>query len=286
MSGAGASQDSGVRLGIIAGGGSLPFEVAKAAQEAGHRPFIIALAGNAGKDIEQFPHAYIGVGQIGRMLRLLRREKCSAIVIVGSLRRPNLLRLKFDSGFVWNLPTLLRLMKGGDDSLMRRIARFFEERGFELRASHDFAPNLLAPAGIFSRAKPSPEAMGDIKLGFQVAKALGAFDIGQAVVVAQNYVLAVEAAEGTDAMIARCGPLNKWGVKEKRGVLVKAPKPGQDMRLDLPAIGPKTVELAAASSLAGIAVQAHQVLLADQAALVEKADSLGLFLYGVRADEI
>jgi DUF1009 family protein len=269
------------RIGIIAGAGSLPLALAKALSEKGYKPFILALVGNADSSIEQFPHAPVHIGQIGRMVRLLRREGCDSIVLVGSLKRPNLFRIKIDAGFVRLLPRLIRLMRGGDDSMLRGIARFFEEQGFQVRAAHEFAPRLLAPNGVFSRISPSDAALDDIALGFEVVEALGAFDIGQAAVVSSKYVLAVEAAEGTDAMLKRCRDLSRGGFSGRKGVLVKAPKPGQDQRFDLPAIGPRTVEFAFEAGLAGIAVAAGSVLLAEQELLVEKADRLGLFLYGV-----
>jgi DUF1009 family protein len=194
--------------------------------------------------------------------------------------------LKIDLGFVRHSIRLIRLLKGGDDSVLRGVARFFEEQGFKVRAAHEIAPHLLAPKGIFSTAQPDGQALDDIKLGIRVVQTLGAFDIGQAAVVARGYVLAVEAAEGTDAMLRRCRELNNWGFKVRKGVLIKAPKPGQDLRLDLPAIGPRTVELVAEAGLAGIAVAAGNVLLAEQEELVEKAAKFGLFLCGVAPEEM
>lgn len=276
----------GSRIGIIAGSGSLPAALAEAARERGYRPFIIGLAGNAAPEIERFPHAYAGLGQVGLTLRTLRREGCGRIVLVGGLKRPNLFSLKLDTGFFRHLPELLRFFRGGDDAVLRRVARFFEAQGFEVAGVHEVAPRLLAPSGAFSAASPDAAHLDDIRLGFRVAHTLGALDIGQGVVVARHYVLAVEAAEGTDAMLSRCRDLNKWGFKSRKGVLVKAPKPGQDLRLDMPVIGPRTVELAAEAGLAGIAVAAGAVLLAEQQELVEKADKLGLFLYGASSAEM
>lgn len=275
-----------LRIGIVAGGGSLPLAVAEAAQTSGFSPFIVGLRGNASVDIENFPHAYAGVGQLALVMRTLHRNGCKRVVFVGSLRRPNLLSLKFDSGLLRNLPRILRLFKGGDDSVLRGVARIFETSGFEMVAAHEVAPRLLAPAGVFSAAAPDADALKDIELGFKVARALGAFDIGQGAVVAHQYVLAVEAAEGTDAMLRRCRDLNSRRFKAQKGVLVKAPKPGQDLRFDLPAIGPRTVELAAEAGIAGVAVAAGGVLLAEQQELVEKADRLGLFLYGASPGEV
>jgi DUF1009 family protein len=274
------------RIGIVAGSGTLPIAVAEEAVRAGLDPFILGLIGNAAAGIERFPHAYAHIGQVGRILRVLRAEGCTRLVFLGGLRRPDLFRIKIDTGFVRHLPQLLRLLKGGDDTVLRGVARFFEDHGFEVLAAHEVAPRLLAPQGAFSRLRPSAQDLEDIKLAFKVTRALGLFDIGQAAAVARGYVLAVEAAEGTDAMLCRCRDLNNWGYTSRKGVLVKRPKPGQDLRLDLPAIGPRTVELAAEAGLAGIAVEAQAVLLAEIEELVEKANKSGLFLYGVSSAEI
>jgi UDP-2,3-diacylglucosamine hydrolase len=282
---AGAKSKPG-RIGIVAGAGSLPAAVAEDAKAAGGDPFILGLAGNAAPSIERFPHAYVHIGQAGRFLRILRSEGCTRLVLVGGLRRPDLFRIRIDAGFFWHLPQLLWLLKGGgDDAVLRRVARFFEAQGFEMLAAHEVAPRLLAPEGAFSRLLPRVQDLEDMKLGFRVAHGLGAFDIGQAAVVARGYVLAVEAAEGTDAMLRRCGDLNGRGYGTRQGVLVKRPKPGQDRRFDLPGIGPQTVELAAEAGLAGIAVEAGAVLLADVDELVRKANAAGLFLYGVLATD-
>lgn len=268
------------RIGIVAGRGTLPSAVAEAARRIGQDPFVLAVIGNAEAAVERYPHAYVHIGQVGRLLAILRREGCRRVVFVGGLRRPNLFQIKVDAGFFRHLPELLRLFKGGDDTVLRGVARFFEARGFEVLAAHEVAPGLLAPQGSFSKLAPGAQDLDDIVLGFKVTHTLGLFDIGQAAVVARNYVLAVEAAEGTDAMLRRCRDLNNWGFSSRKGVLVKGPKPGQDLRLDLPAIGPHTVELAAGAGLAGIAVEAGSVLLAELDELVEKADKAGLFLYG------
>ncbi len=271
------------RIGIIAGGGRLPAAVARAAHDQEHQVFLVGLTGNADPSVEQFPHAYVHLGQLGRMLRTLRGEKCRSIVLVGSVRRPNLWRVKADLGFIRRLPRLVRILRGGDDAVLRKVGRFFEAEGFRVLAAHEIAPELLAPGGSFSRAVPTAEATHDIETGVALLAALGPFDVGQAVVVRDGYVLAVEAAEGTDAMLARCASLPAARRKGRRGVLIKAPKPGQDLRFDLPTIGPRTVALVADAGLAGIAVTAGRVLIADQEQLVDKADREGIFLIGAAA---
>jgi hypothetical protein len=268
------------RLGIIAGGGSIPLAVARHARENGTQVFIVALEGLAEVGIAEFPHAHSGIGQVGRILRLLRNAGSEDVVLVGHLRRPKLLTLRPDYGTFRHLPGLIKLLHGGDDHVLTRVGRFFEAQGFHVVGAHEVAPQLLAPAGRFSACAPSEGDLDDISTGARVIAALSPFDVGQAVVVRRGYVLAVEAAEGTDRMLERCRDLNPWGLRGQSGVLVKAPKQGQDLRLDMPAIGPRTADLAAEAGLAGIAVAQGQVLLAEQARLIEKADAGGLFLYG------
>jgi DUF1009 family protein len=268
------------RLGVIANGGQIPINVARAAQKQGYDVFVAGIKEFADKGIEQFPHAYVHLGHLGRLIATLKRENCRKIVIIGSLTRPNLWAQKFDRGFFLNLPRLIRMVKGGDDSVMRKVAAFFEVHGFEVLAAHEVAPELLAPEGQLASVAPKPEAMDDIRFGFRVVRTLGALDVGQAAAVSRSLVLAVEAAEGTDAMIRRCAGLGSGRKGKKLGVLVKAPKPGQYLRLDMPTIGPRTVELAAEAGLEGIAVAAGSVLIAELGKVVEKADELGLFLYG------
>ncbi len=167
--------------------------------------------------------------------------------------------------------------------MLTRVAGFFERQGFRVRGAHEIVPSLLAPPGVLGRAGPDKEASGDIARGFALLDALAPFDVGQAVVVARGHVLAVEAAEGTDAMLQRCAGLRQWGGSGRTGVLVKTPKRGQELRLDMPVVGPTTLELAAAAGLAGVAVAAGQVMIAEQAAMIDLADRHGLFVIGAPA---
>jgi DUF1009 family protein len=270
------------RLGIIAGGGALPAHVAAAAAGGGHDPFIVALKGFAGPAVERFPHIFVHAGQFARIFSELRRQGCTDIILIGSFSRPKLLKQRFDIGFVRALPRLINLLKKGDDGALRGVARMFEEQGFRVRGAHEIAPELLVPLGTLGGVSPSASHRAEIALGLEVLAALSPFDVGQAAVVAGRRVLAIEGAEGTDAMLSRCATLRKEPGHMRRGVLVKAPKIGQDMRLDIPAAGPRTVELVAAAGLAGIALAADAVLLAEQESTIAKADSLGIFVEGVR----
>jgi hypothetical protein len=275
-------------LGIIAGRGPLPCVLAASAVARGLPLHIVAIRGEAREEIERFPHTWIKWGEIGKMFAALDNNDCGDLVIIGGVDRPDLTNVRFDLGALKTLPFLLSLGKGGDDHVLSRIVRFFEDKGYRVHGAGDVAPELLAGAGKLGDKAPSAEAKADTVMGFDVVRALGRFDVGQAAVVVKGHVLAVEAAEGTDAMLARCAALREAGRAGRggrAGVLVKAPKPGQEERVDLPTIGPETVNNAAAAGLAGIAVAAGQVLLAERAATIAAANQLGLFLLGVTAAE-
>ena len=271
------------RLGIIAGRGPLPCVLAESATARGLPLHIVAIRGEAREEIERFPHTWIKWGEIGKMFAALDKNGCGDLVIIGGVNRPDLANVRFDLGAIKTLPFLLSLGKGGDDHVLSRIVRFFEDKGYRVHGAGDVAPELLAGEGRLGDRAPSAEDRADIATAFQVVSALGRFDVGQAAVVVKGHVLAVEAAEGTDAMLIRCAELRELGRTGRRtraGVLVKAPKPGQEERVDLPTIGPETVGKAAAAGLAGIAVAAGQVLMAERAATIEAANQHGLFLVG------
>jgi DUF1009 family protein len=269
------------RLGILAASGSLPIAVCEAAQAKGIDVFAVAIRGQASTDIARFPHRWLRLGEVGGMLNALRDANCQQIVIVGALKRPDLWRVGMDFGFIWHLPTILSLTRGGDDTVLKRVVRFFEGQGFTVRGAHEIAPSLLAPCGPCGAHRPKDEHEADIAHGLSLLEALGPFDVGQSVVVARGHVLAIEAAEGTDEMLKRCGSLHQWGRQGRAGVLIKAPKIGQELRVDMPVIGPRTVENAAAAGLAGIAVMSGQVMIADQAEMISVADRNEIFVTGI-----
>jgi DUF1009 family protein len=270
------------RIGMVAAGGSIPGAVCEAARAQGIDVHVVALKGQADPGLSRFPHRWVRLGQVGHLLGALREAKCRDIVIVGSLRRPDLWKMGIDFGLVRHLPTIMSLTRGGDDTVLKRVVRFFERQGFRVRGAHEIAPTLLAPGGPFGGIAPSPEDEHDIAHALALLGALGAFDVGQAVVIARGHVLAIEAAEGTDEMLKRCAALRQWGGHKRSGVLVKAPKLGQELRVDMPVIGPRTVELAAAAGLAGIAVGQGKVMIADQADMVSLADRHHIFVTGTQ----
>lgn len=266
-------------IGILAGGGSLPREIADHITARGDRVHIVAIAGEVDDDLATFPVTTVGWGQVGGIMRAFKDAGCREIVIVGSVRRPDLGALRPDLGFIWNLPAILRIITaGGDDSVLTRVVRFFEQKGFTVVAPASVAPELLADKGPLGRIAADGAQEQDVALGFSIVRALGPFDVGQAVIVAGGRVLAIEGVEGTDAMMARCAQRQRQ--RQGKGILVKRPKPGQELRVDLPAIGPATISRAAQAGLAGIAVLAGGALAAERATLVRRADEAGLFVQG------
>lgn len=277
-------QSSKSSLGIIAGGGAMPLAVARAAEREGRPLHIVALDGWAKPDIEAFPHSWVKIGQFGKIVKLLNQHDCKELVIVGSVERATLSNVRLDATALANLPTLISVSTGGDNSVLGGIVQFFEDRGFQIVGAHEIAPELLAEPGPLGKHSPSEKDQSDIDTAVGVIGALGPFDVGQAVVVAEGYVLAVEAAEGTDRMLERCRDLKNFSVIKRRktgGVLVKCAKPGQDQRLDLPTIGPETVRRAADAGLSGIAVSAHAVLIADRDETLKEAERHRLFIVGL-----
>lgn len=269
-------------LGVIAGRGALPLVVAEAATASEIPVHIVGIRGEASADIERFPHTWIKWGEIGKLFAALKENGCTDLVIIGGVNRPDFDNIRVDLGAIKSLPFLLSLAKGGDDYVLSRIVWFFEEKGYRVHGAGHVLPELLAPEGTLSTKSPSADDHADIAEAFNVVRVLGRFDIGQAAVVARGHVLAVEAAEGTDALLDRCASVRKQGRTHgtKKGVLVKAPKAGQEERIDMPTIGPETMHKAAAAGLAGVAVAAGHVLMAERAETIKAANEHKLFLVG------
>ena len=241
-------------LGILAGGGRLPGQVAAAARAAGREVFLVGLEGFAEPAVlAPWPHEVIRIGAAGRILAALRAHGCRDLVLIGPVRRPSLLGLRPDAEGARILARIGRAAFAGDDGLLAAVVKVFGEEGFRVLGAHEILSEALGPAGLLSRAVPGCAGDGRHPARVAVARALGAVDVGQGCVVQQGIVLAVEAAEGTDAMLARCGALARPG---PGGVLVKLVKPGQDRRTDLPTIGPETIRAAAAAGLRGVAFEA------------------------------
>lgn len=267
------------KLGILAGGGPLPGQVAQAALDAGRGVFLVGFQGYAEPEVlAPFPHDYARLGAAGRILELLRAHECRDLVLVGPVKRPSLLTLFPDAEGARLLARIGRQAFLGDDSILAAVVRVLGELGFNVIGAQDVLHTMLGPAGALTKAEPDAQAWIDIRRGVEVVLALGAVDVGQGCIVQQGAVLAVEAIEGTDAMIARSQALARPG---EGGVLVKLVKPGQDRRADLPTIGPGTIAAAATAGLRGIAYEAGGTILTDRAAIVQAAQATGLFVVGI-----
>ncbi|MBM3528678.1 MAG: LpxI family protein [Alphaproteobacteria bacterium] len=274
-------------LAIICGGGSLPYALADAAIRRGRRVILFALRGWADPArVAAYPHHWSWMGQFGRFIRIATREGCRDVVFIGSVGRPSILQLRPDIRVLGLLPRILRLFRGGDDRLLSGVGRIFEEHGFRLMGPKDVAPELLMPLGPVGAREPGARDQADIAYGLSLLRATSPFDIGQAAIVADNHVLALEGPEGTDATMARVAELRRSGrIRAPGGVLIKALKLGQDQRIDLPSIGPQTIASAAAAGLSGVAVVAGTTIVAEPERIAAEADRCGIFLVGVPADE-
>ena len=272
-------------LAIIAGGGDFPPALARIMRETGSPVYVAALDGAA--DLAAFAHEDVEVyrlGQLGRLLKTLRARSIADLVLIGSLPRPSFGGIMPEASTLKYLPHFARAFQGGDDHLLRGVVRFFEDQGFRVLGPAEIAPELTAPEGALGRHTANPDTRSLIAKGFALLEAISPFDVGQAAILADHRVVAIEAAEGTDATLQRVAELVGKGrlkIGKGDGVLVKAPKRGQDLRVDMPAIGPQTLRLASEAGLAGIAVRAGQVLVGERARLAALADQRGLFVEGV-----
>lgn len=274
-------------VGLIAAGGVMPFAVADSLVRNGATPVLFAIRGACDEtQVARFRHHWISVGQLGRAAKLFRSEGCRDLLFIGSLVRPSLSEIRLDWGTLRAMGQIWASFRGGDDHLLSGIGRILEGQGFRMVGIKDVAPDLLMPMGALTGTKPDERAEADIAKGRDVLRALGPFDVGQGAVVIDGHVVAVEDIEGTDGLLARVARLREQSrirAGVGRGVLVKAPKAGQDLRYDLPTIGPRTVDGAVNAKLAGIAVVAGNTLLAEPEAMIAAADKASLFVMGVAA---
>ena len=274
-------------VGLIAAGGVMPFAVADSPDRARHRSRSFRAEGRLRSlAVARFRHHWISVGQIGRAMKLFRAENCRDLVFIGTLVRPALSEIRLDWTTIRVIGRVWAAFRGGDDHLLSGIGRILEQDGFRMVGIKDVAPDLLMPEGCLTRTAPDDKAAADIARGRDVLRALGPFDIGQATIVIDGHVIGVEDIEGTDGLLARVARLRGEGrirAKAPRGVLVKAPKSGQDLRFDLPTIGPRTVEGAVEAGLAGIAIVAGNTIVVEPQTMIEAADAAGLFVTGLPA---
>jgi DUF1009 family protein len=268
-------------LAIIAGAGALPWEAAQAIR--GRRPVVVFAIDGEADDAPAGIETYrLGYGQIGRLKKLASERGATDLLFLGAIRsRPDYKRILGDVETLKLVPRIVRAAVGGDDTIVRNVLKLFEDEGYRIVSVADAVPELLAPAGRLGRHGPDAGQDEDIRLGTQFLDAAAPFDIGQAVVVAERRIIAVEGAEGTDAMLERCAGLRdvkRFRAKRGAGALVKRAKRGQDMRADVPVVGAQTLERVLAAGFGGIAVEAGRTILAERAAMIAKADRAGAFV--------
>jgi DUF1009 family protein len=266
------------RLGIVAGSGGLPRRLVESCLAAGRDVFVLAVEGAAEPaTVQNVPHAWCRVGAAATGLALLRENNVTELVLAGGIRRPSLASLRPD----WRAAKLFARIGYralGDDGLLSAIVHELEEEGFRVIGAHELLDRESVPEGPLGKIRPDRQSEADIEHGLRIARALGALDVGQAVVVQQGLVLGVEAIEGTDQLLRRCASLRRPG---PGGVFVKVEKPGQEPRADRPTIGPRTVALAAETGLRGIAIEANGTIVLDRGEVIRAADRAGLFVVGV-----
>ncbi len=281
------SGSSGTRIGIIAGSGGFPFEINESLCRAGHEPFIVCLRGFVSpRDdaLKNTRHAWADMLDPKRIITLLRENHVERVILGGGVARPGPMALLSVYAFFRNRDELRRIVSGGDDRILRGVIRLLEEHDFKVIGVDEVASDLLAPIGLLGAVPVPATASADIKLALSCLSDMGQYDLGQGVVVASGRILAIEGPEGTDAMLERVRQIQKNRrviLESGSAILVKATKPGQDRRVDLPAIGPRTIKTAKAAGLAGIAVLAGEVVFIHRRLLKQEADRAGLFVLGV-----
>jgi DUF1009 family protein len=270
-------------LGLIAGRGLLPESVIRACLAEGRPIFVVSVASEGERQaaLADVPHACLPVSSVGKAVALLKKAGARDLLMLGGVARPRLSELRPDAKGLQLLARLAGLKRAGDNDLLSAVLAFLEEQGFRILKVQDALPSLLAPAGAATRLVPDARDMEDIRYAAEAARALGRFDIGQSVAVEEGVVLAVEGPEGTDALIARAGSLRLG----KRGpILVKTKKPGQDDRVDLPAVGVTTILNARRHGFRGLAVEAGQTLLPEREETLRTAEEAGMFIWGTTAE--
>jgi UDP-2,3-diacylglucosamine hydrolase len=270
-------------IAILAGSGRLPVELVEHLDRAGSQFRVIAMRGFADRRLTRRADAIVNLLDIGRILGILESWRPTIVTLAGAVSRPGLAALLGASSFLRNRAEIQRVFAGGDDRLLRGAVRLLEEHGHRVVGAHELAPQLLACADLDSRVRPGRQEEEAIRTGLALLDALSCFDMGQGAVIEGTRVLAVEGPEGTDSMLRRVARLRRWsfGRRGRGGVLVKTSKKGQDLRVDMPAVGPRTIEEAARAGLAGIALGEGATLVLDRAETLRQADRLNLFLVSV-----
>ena len=264
------------KLGIIAGRGPVPRKLIESCQAEGRPHFVIALNGETQREtVAGTDHSWQDIAAVGAILKRLQSEGCGEIVLIGPIDKPDLQHLKPDWQGLKLLPKVIAAARRGDDAILTVVVAELERNGLRVVAAEEILRDLAAQPGCLTKRAPTEVDWRDVARGREVLHALSPLDIGQAVVVRAGLVLAIEAAEGTDGMLARC---REFAGPQAGGVLIKAPKSGQERRVDLPTIGPDTVDGVATAGLVGIAVEAGGALIVDRDEIKRRADDRDLFV--------
>lgn len=267
------------KIALIAGGGMLPRSIIADCAKRGIEVFIVGFEGQTPRElVEDSPHLWTHLGAVGQVINVLKEQGIKDLVMAGGMKRPSLLELRPDFKA---LKILGKIGFGalGDDGLLKLLKAELENEGFAIHGVQKFSQHLIAAEGLLGKTKPLKEDEQTVDLGVKVSQAIGALDIGQAVIVQQGLVIGVEAIEGTDSLIERCGGLLRTG---RGGILVKTCKPQQDRSMDLPTIGSETIELANKYGLCGIIIQAGHSIILDTKSVADKADAYNMFILGIK----
>jgi DUF1009 family protein len=272
------------KLGLIAGGGDLPLKLAEHCRRAGRDLFVIRLTPFADPALAGYEGDVAGMGEVGRIVRLAKEAGCRALCLAGAVKRPDFSAIKLDFKGMAALPGAVAAARQGDEGLLRYLTEVMVREGFQVEGAHEVMGDLALPEGPLGRYAPPREHEMDIRKALRVARQIGALDVGQGAVVCEGLVLAVEAQEGTDAMLARVATLPqelRGAHDRRRGVLAKVAKPIQEDRVDLPTIGVATIAGVDRAGLAGVVGVAGRMLVLDRDAVAAAADACGVFVVGV-----
>jgi DUF1009 family protein len=276
---------SGDRLAIIAGSGLLPHYVAKAAVDEGESPFIVRLKNEADLNWDGYESEIIGVGDLAGLERIFKNNGIGRVVLSGGVkRRPEWREIHPNLKSLLKIPSVIKtLLAKGDDAVLQMVMKLIEAQGCRVLGAHEIVPGLLAVTGPMGARVPDKADQDDIRKAMHAAKTIGLLDVGQGAVSVGGRIVALEGVEGTDAMLERVAHLRANGriSQRRKGVLVKLCKPQQDVRADLPTIGPSTIANAAKAGLAGIAVEAGRSLVLDRETMLRDADEAGIFVCGI-----
>jgi len=274
-----------MKVGLIAGDGSFPLEVAKSISQKNKEIFIIAIKGSASKDIERYPHLWIRIGQIGKAIRALKENNCKELILIGGVKKPNVWLLNPDFGALKLFFKLIILPIKGDASILKTLLNFLEkDNKFKVVGAEKYISYLLMSKGLIAGEKINEQANIDIDIAVENCKNIGSKDIGQACVVVNGQIIASEDSSGTDKMLR--GIISKEIRFNNEGVLVKLAKPIQDRRVDLPAIGMKTIKLAKEIGLCGIAIEEKSSFISNKERVIKFANKNNIFIFGLSNEKL